>query len=51
MSKLVESRITTPMKIVGLKYNKAENDELLPVFSGADEKIRLVLRPKNRNFQ
>jgi CubicO group peptidase (beta-lactamase class C family) len=42
LSKLVESRITKPMKIVGLKYNKAKNDELLPVFSGADDKIRLA---------
>ena len=31
---------TIPMNIKGLKYNKDKNDELLPVFSGADDKIR-----------
>lgn len=40
LSDLVKNRITTPMNIKGLKYNKDKNDELLPVFSGADDKIR-----------
>ena len=30
------------MKIEGLRYNKTNNIELLPVFSGADQKIRLA---------
>ena len=40
LSDLVKNRITIPMNIEGLKYNKDKNDELLPVFSGADDKIR-----------
>ena len=40
LSDLVKNRITIPMNIKGLKYNKDKNDELLPVFSGADDKIR-----------
>ena len=40
LSDLVKKRITIPMNINGLKYNKDKNDELLPVFSGADDKIR-----------
>ena len=42
LSDLVKNRITDPLKIVGLKYNKNEKDELLPVFSGADSIIRLA---------
>ena len=40
LSDLVKNRITIPMNIKGLKYNKDKNDELLPVFSGVDDKIR-----------
>ena len=40
LSDLVKNRITIPMNIEGLKYNKDKNDELLPVFSRADDKIR-----------
>ena len=40
LSDLVKNRITIPMNIKGLKYNKDKNDELLPVFSAADDKIR-----------
>jgi len=40
LSDLVKNRITIPMNIKGLKYNKDKNDKLLPVFSGADDKIR-----------
>ncbi len=40
LSDLVKNRITVPMNIKGLKYNLDKNDKLLPVFSGADDKIR-----------
>jgi CubicO group peptidase (beta-lactamase class C family) len=42
LDQLVKNRITDPMKIKGLRYNKTNNIELLPVFSGADQKIRLA---------
>ena len=42
LSDLVKNRITGPLKIDGLKYNKNKKDELLPVFSGADSIIRLA---------
>ena len=42
LDELVKNRITEPMKIKGLQYNKNVNTELLPVFSGADSIIRLA---------
>jgi CubicO group peptidase (beta-lactamase class C family) len=39
---LVKNRITNPMNIKGLQYNKNDDTNLLPVFSGADSTIRLA---------
>jgi|TARA_B110000503_G_scaffold68819_1_gene107472 CubicO group peptidase (beta-lactamase class C family) len=39
---LVKNRITDPMNIRGLQYNKNHDTNLLPVFSGADSTIRLA---------
>lgn len=39
---LVKKRITNPMNIKGLQYNKNDDTNLLPVFSGADSTIRLA---------
>ncbi len=39
---LVKNRITQPMNIKGLQYNKNSDTELLPVFSGVDSIIRLA---------
>ena len=42
LDNLVKNRITEPMNIKGLQYNKNSDTELLPVFSGADSNIRLA---------
>jgi CubicO group peptidase (beta-lactamase class C family) len=42
LDNLVKNRITVPMKINGLQYNKNSDTKLLPVFSGVDSIIRLA---------
>ena len=42
LDNLVKNRITGPMKINGLQYNKNSDTKLLPVFSGVDSVIRLA---------
>ena len=42
LDNLVKNRITGPMKINGLQYNKNFDTKLLPVFSGVDSIIRLA---------
>tara|TARA_B110001469_G_scaffold127818_1_gene150788 strand:- start:2404 stop:3714 length:1311 start_codon:yes stop_codon:yes gene_type:complete len=42
LDNLVKNRITNPMNIKGLQYNKNDDTNLLPVFSGADSTIRLA---------
>tara|TARA_B100001093_G_scaffold497546_1_gene544606 strand:+ start:15252 stop:16601 length:1350 start_codon:yes stop_codon:yes gene_type:complete len=42
LDELVKNRITGPLNIQGLRYNKKTNTKLLPVFSGADSIIRLA---------
>ena len=42
LENLVKNRITVPMKINGLQYNKNSDTKLLPVFSGVDSIIRLA---------
>ena len=42
LDNLVKNRITIPMKINGLQYNKNSDTKLLPVFSGVDSIIRLA---------
>ena len=42
LNELVKNRITGPLKIDGLQYNKNLNTKLLPVFSGVDSNIRLA---------
>ena len=42
LDNLVKNRITGPMKINGLQYNKNSDTKLLPVFSGLDSVIRLA---------
>ncbi len=40
LDNLVKNRITEPMNIKGLQYNKNSDTKLLPVFSGVDSSIR-----------
>ena len=40
LDNLVKNRITEPMNIKGLQYNKNSDTKLLPVFSGIDSSIR-----------
>lgn len=40
LENLVKNRITEPMNIKGLQYNKNSDTKLLPVFSGVDSIIR-----------
>ena len=42
LNELVKNRITEPMNIKGLQYNKNLDTKLLPVFSGVDSIIRLA---------
>ena len=42
LDNLVKNRITGPMNIKGLQYNKNSDTQLLPVFSGVDSIIRLA---------
>ena len=42
LDNLVKNRITEPMNINGLQYNKNSETNLLPVFSGVDSIIRLA---------
>jgi CubicO group peptidase (beta-lactamase class C family) len=40
LENLVKNRITEPMNIKGLQYNRNSDTKLLPVFSGVDSSIR-----------
>ena len=42
LNELVKNRITEPLNINGLQYNKNLDTKLLPVFSGVDSIIRLA---------
>ena len=42
LNELIKSRMTTPLKINGLKYNLNKGESLLPRFSGKNDSLRLA---------
>ena len=42
LNELIKSRMTTPLKINGLKYNLNLNESLLPRFSGKNDSLRFA---------